>query len=60
MNIHVVKSVFASGEPPNGVLLRFSASGGTIQLPSANCDQLSSRWKVLHAVHDNICYLGRL
>jgi hypothetical protein len=30
MNIHVVKSVFASGEPLNGVLLRFSASGGTI------------------------------
>jgi hypothetical protein len=23
-------------------------------------DQLSSRWKLLHAVNDNFCYLGRL
>ena len=37
------------------------APDGTIRLPERlNCDQLSSRWKLLHAVEDNLCYLGRL
>jgi hypothetical protein len=39
---------------------RFSHRAGLSDPDRLLAAQLSARWKLLHAVNDNFCYLGRL